>query len=74
MKITESFKTKVKILENEKDLLAPLKIKNIELTNELNTMKQEENSKNTIREQQNIHPHLRNFFFFENYLLTAEIS
>ena len=52
LKINENLKTKIKILENEKDILSPLKIKNIELTNELNTMKQEENSKDTIREAQ----------------------
>ena len=52
LKINENLKTKMKILENEKDLLAPLKIKNIELNNELNTLKQEENSKNAVRDAQ----------------------
>ena len=52
LKISENLKTKIQILENEKEILAPLKIKNIELTNELNKMKQEENTKNTIRDSQ----------------------
>ena len=33
LKLNENLKTKIKILENEKDILSPLKIKNIELTN-----------------------------------------
>ena len=52
LKLNENLSTKIKILENEKDILSPLKIKNIELTNELNKMKQEENSKDAIRESQ----------------------
>ena len=52
LKFNENLSTKIKILENEKDILSPLKIKNIELTNELNKMKQEENSKDAIRESQ----------------------
>ena len=52
LKINENLKTQIQILENEKNVLSPLKIKNIELTNELNKMKQEENSKNAIRDSQ----------------------
>jgi hypothetical protein len=52
LKLNENLKTKIQILENEKNILAPLKIKNIELTNELNKMKQEENAKNAVRDSQ----------------------
>ena len=52
LKINNNLKTRIQILENEKNVLSPLKIKNIELTNELNKMKQEENSKNAIRDSQ----------------------
>ena len=52
LKLNENLKTKIKILENEKDILSPLKIKNIELTNELNKMKQEQNSKDAVRDAQ----------------------
>tara|TARA_B100000902_G_C27270497_1_gene895999 strand:- start:400 stop:1509 length:1110 start_codon:yes stop_codon:yes gene_type:complete len=52
LKISDNLKTKIKILENEKEILSPLKIKNIEITNELNKMKQEEHSKDAVRDAQ----------------------
>ena len=41
----EDVKNQIKILIKEKEILTPLKIKNVELTNALNEMKQEKNSK-----------------------------
>ena len=49
-KINDDLKTQVQILKNEKEVLAPLKIKNIELTNMLNEMKQEKNAKDAKRD------------------------
>tara|TARA_Y100001968_G_C19437890_1_gene760855 strand:+ start:1770 stop:2993 length:1224 start_codon:yes stop_codon:yes gene_type:complete len=49
-KINEDLKTQIQILKNEKEILAPLKIKNIELTNALNDMKQEKNAKDAERD------------------------
>ena len=49
-KINDDLKTQIQILKNEKEILAPLKIKNIELTNILNEMKQEKNSKDAERD------------------------
>ena len=69
LKLNENLNTKIKILENEKDLLSPLKIKNIELTNELNKMKQEEHSKDTIREAQ-----IEKYEQFENNARERELK
>ena len=44
-KTNQDLKNRVAILEKEKELLSPLKIKNNELTNSLNEMKQHANSK-----------------------------
>jgi len=49
-RLNEDLKTQIQILKNEKEILAPLKIKNIELTNALNDMKQEKNAKDIERD------------------------
>ena len=49
-KIKEKIEGDNEILKNKIDFLLPLKAKNTELTNELNKMKQEENTKNLKRD------------------------
>jgi len=49
-KIKERLETEIEILKNKIDVLLPLKNKNIELTAELNTLKQEENGKDRERD------------------------
>ncbi len=49
-KLKEKLETEIEILKNKIDLLAPLKVKNIELTTELNNLKQEENTKDAERD------------------------
>ena len=49
-KLKEKLETEIEILKNKLDVLLPLKSKNIELTTELNTLKQEENSKDRQRD------------------------
>ena len=46
----EDLKNQITILIKEKEMLTPLKIKNVELTNALNEMKQEKNSKDAERD------------------------
>lgn len=49
-KLKEKSDNEIVILKNKIELLAPLKVKNIELNTELNKMKQEENSKDLERD------------------------
>ena len=46
----EDLKNQMQILTKEKEILTPLKIKNVELTNTLNEMKQEKNAKDAERD------------------------
>ncbi|MBJ04522.1 MAG: hypothetical protein CMP65_01290 [Flavobacteriales bacterium] len=49
-KIKEKLENEIEILKNRIDLLLPLKTKNVELTSELNKLKQEENTKDSERD------------------------
>ena len=50
LKINQELKVQIEILKKENDLLSPLKIKNVELMNNLNEMKQEKNVEDAKRD------------------------